>query len=346
MNNHISGVEPPVSDDLSVELDYVAPDDMQSFLQDSGRAVLGEVHFGGALRDLRAVVHPHMVIAMPQPVATPLIEMWTCRTPVSYHHSGDISFARNAGVLFGCLSCSADDSRDIESAAREAYTDLLALIEEQGYPHLLRIWNYFPEITLASGGLDRYKRFCRGRFEALERHYGEFDRMLPSASAVGSVSGGLSIYFIAARTAGVHCENPRQISAYCYPPQYGPRSPSFARATLTRRKDAVDLYISGTASIVGHESRHPGDPQAQVAETLFNLRTLIESAGQKEHDALNGLADLVSLKVYVRDPAHLDTIRRELDANIDPQVPRLYLQADICRTDLLLEIEGIARATR
>jgi chorismate lyase/3-hydroxybenzoate synthase len=330
---------------MPVQLDYVAPEEMRDFLQDGGRHVLGEIHFGTELRDMRAVAHPHVVIPMRQLGASPLVEVWTCRAPVSYYRSGNITFARNDEVLFGCLSYSAEDSRDIESAARNAYAGLLAVIEEQGCPNLLRMWNYFPEITRASGDLDCYKRFCRGRFEALAEHYGEFDRMLPSASAVGDTGGGLSVYFISTRVAGVHCENPRQISAYCYPPQYGPRSPSFARATLKHWGTDVCLYISGTASIVGHESRHPGDPLAQVTETLHNLRALIESAGQKEHAGLYGLANLVSLKVYVRNPEELGIIRQGLDAAIDPQVPRLYLQADICRTELLLEIEGIARAT-
>ena len=209
----------------------------------------------------------------------------------------------------------------------------------------MRIWNYFPEITRDDGGLDRYQCFCRGRFEALERYYGEFDRKLPSASAVGTQGGGLVIYFIAAREAGQHRENPRQISAYHYPPQYGPKSPSFARATLKRWGDDYSLYISGTASIVGHQSLHPGDVQSQVEETLSNLRVLIDTTAREEGVAFAGLDSLQRLKIYIRDPRHLALVQRRLDQVIDPSVPRLYLQADICRTELLLEIEGIARAS-
>ena len=151
--------------------------------------------------------------------------------------------------------------------------------------------------------------------------------------------------FIAAREAGQHRENPRQISAYHYPPQYGPKSPSFARATLKRWGNDYSLYISGTASIVGHQSLHPDDVQSQTEETLNNLRVLIDSTVREEGVAFAGLDSLRRLKIYIRDPQHLVLVQRSLDKVIDPGVPRLYLQADICRTELLLEIEGIARAS-
>jgi chorismate lyase/3-hydroxybenzoate synthase len=340
----MAGRSSSVAAPLPLEVDYLTLPEWQQRLQRDPSTVLAEIHFGAALRALQGVGHPHALIDMAQLGPVPLIEVWSSRAPVSHERSGAIQFARNDEIFFGSLSYSADDARDIEVTVRRAYHDILGLIEREGFPNLLRIWNYFPEITREDGGLDRYQCFCRGRFEALEVFYGDFDRKLPSASAVGTQGGGLAIYFIATRAAGQHRENPRQISAYHYPPQYGPKSPSFARATLKRWGDDYSLYISGTASIVGHQSLHPGDVPSQVDETLNNLRVLIDSTAREEGVAFAGLDSLQRLKIYIRDPQHLALVQRSLDKVIDPRVPRLYLQADICRTELLLEIEGIARA--
>ncbi len=329
---------------LPLAVDYLTLPEWQLRLQRDPSTVLAEIHFGTALRALQDINHPHALIDMAQLGPVPLIEVWSSRAPVTLGYSGEIQFARNDEIFFGSLNYSATDARDIEATVRRAYQDILTLIEREGFPHLLRIWNYFPGITRDAGGLDRYQCFCRGRFEALERYYGEFDRKLPSASAVGSQGGGLTLYFIAAREAGRHRENPRQISAYHYPPQYGPKSPSFARATLKRWGEDYCLYISGTASIVGHQSLHPGDVQLQVDETLNNLRVLIDSTEREEGVAFAGLDSLRQLKIYIRDPRHLALVQRSLDKVIDPRVARLTLQADVCRSELLLEIEGIARA--
>jgi chorismate lyase / 3-hydroxybenzoate synthase len=95
--------------------------------------------------------------------------------------------------------------------------------------------------------------------------------------------------------------------------------------------------ISGTASIVGHVSQHPGDPLAQLDETLRNLNVLIERASQHRSSGANVP---MLLKVYVRDPAHVDTIAARVRAAF-PNDPAIFLAADICRRELLLEIECV-----
>lgn len=329
---------------LPVTVDYLAVPAWRKRLQEDPATVLAEFHFAGMQQSLQEASHPHALIQMAQLGAEPLVEIWSSRLPVSLGGQGDIRFARNDEVFFGSLSYDGHAARDIEATVTRAYHDILALIEREGFPHMLRIWNYFPGITRDAGGLDRYQCFCRGRFEALERYYGDFDRKLPSASAVGTQGGGLVIYFLAARLPGRHRENPRQVSAYHYPPQYGPKSPSFARATLKRWGDEHSLYISGTASIVGHQSLHPGDVQLQVDETLNNLRVLIDSTAREEGVPFAGLEGLQRLKVYIRDPQHHALVQASLNKVLGPAASCLYLQADICRSELLLEIEGIAQA--
>ena len=311
------------------------------------RTLCGEIHFGASPTLPGAAAHPVAWAGMPMLSGEAHIELWTSSQPVVTGHIGPLTFARNRDQLFGCFAAdSPADFASFEARIQEAYARLLTLIDSEGYTHLLRVWNFFPGIGDRQGTLDRYMVFCRGRYQALEGHYGKLLGWLPAASAVGTRHGGIVIYFLAGRTAGRHRENPRQMSAYCYPAQYGPRSPSFARATLVRDALRDCLYISGTASILGHESRHAGDPAAQLEETLANIKALIDSAATEEGIALKGLASLTHLKIYIRRPGDVALIRARLEAVLPPMTQCLYLEAEICRPELLLEIEGIACVAR
>src|SRR3990170_3468810 len=83
------------------------------------------------------------------------------------------------------------------------------------------------EETEHDQGRERYQLFCAGRHDAFLAAGYHHDVDLPAASAVGMRGRGLIAYFLAAREPGVQVENPRPIAAYNYPPQYGPKTPSF-----------------------------------------------------------------------------------------------------------------------
>jgi chorismate lyase/3-hydroxybenzoate synthase len=131
------------------------------------------------------------------------------------------------------------------------------------------------------------------------------------------------------------------VSAYNYPPEYGVRSPSFSRATVHHEGDGMTLFISGTASIVGHQTVHAGDTAAQTRETLVNIQALLEEANRVTGTGGFTL-DALAVKVYVRHPADLSVIQEELRTALGPQARPVYLQADICRRDLAVEIEATA----
>lgn len=330
-----------------VAVNYVPVAQLDSFLRQNRAAVLATIHFSEVEPAGSAPPHPRATVRMKQLGDSPQVELWTSALPVEHRRAGRLQLAVNSEILFGCLAFPPGEAGRFEAEVRECYDEILALIAAEGYPHLLRMWNYFPGINDRLGAFDRYQCFCRGRYQALERRYGaagHFEQILPSASAVGSAGGDFVLYFIAGCEPGRPRENPRQVSAYHYPPQYGPRSPSFARATLKRWADADYLYISGTASIVGHESRHPEDPGVQLEEALRNLQALIETTASEADCRFRGLESITHLKVYLRDPACYQRIRERLDAPFPTAVERLYLHAEICRPDLLVEIEAIARS--
>lgn len=231
--------------------------------------------------------------------------------------------------------------------AEAAYQDLFRALRDTGCPHVQRIWNYLPRINEDGGGLERYRQFNMGRQQAfLDAGQAAFDGS-PAACALGVKRGGLAIRFLAGQSAPLPIENPRQVSAYRYPSVYGPRAPTFSRAALADAgAGQLALFISGTASIVGHATVHQGDVAEQTRESLRNLAAVVDVANQS-CDAVFDLRELHAV-VYIRHVSDALRVREVLAEVAGPDAPLLqlavFLQADICRHDLLVEIEAHAFA--
>ena len=266
-----------------------------------------------------------------------LLEHWSSAAQVRYGHCGAVRLAHTTDLTFGAIE--AEEPPDgaqrtgLETATEWVYRQVHAALEASGHAHLVRVWNYLPRINLETHGLERYRQFNIARQRALIASGRPVGGEVPAASALGSADGPLVVYFLAARRAPRCLENPRQVSAYHYPREYGERSPSFSRATLIEHAGRETLFISGTASIVGHRTLHAGDAAAQTRETLANIEALL---GELPGFTLQHLI----YKIYVRHRPDLQTIRREVDAALGSGPARVYLQADVCRADLDVEIEA------
>lgn len=228
---------------------------------------------------------------------------------------------------------------DVESQTFALYRSLLNAMAGR---NLCRIWNYVPGInTMRSSGVETYHEFSHGRSRAFEEHFGPgFEHKLPAASAVGTEDDQFVILFAANAGNPTHFENPQQVPAYEYPPEHGPRSPSFARATVMPRNDEkTDVFISGTAAIRGHETRAPGDTARQLECTLQNLRE-ISQVCDLGSDFAEGRALTRHFKVYIRNPEDMAFISASLEERLITATDHAtYLRADICRAALNLEIE-------
>jgi enamine deaminase RidA (YjgF/YER057c/UK114 family) len=109
------------------------------------------------------------------------------------------------------------------------------------------------------------------------------------------------------------------------------------------RSAGTTLFVSGTASIVGHETLHAGDVQAQTRETLANISALLDQANRVVGAPRYSL-DRLKFKVYVRRPSDLRAIEGALTRSMQPLPPVVYLHADVCREELLVEIEATGEA--
>ncbi len=308
MRAHMGPLEPEYAEDARI-----------------GDHVLGLVRFGSVTSQERQALTISMTA-----VGAANAEVWRSREPVVRGERDGIVFARNGTAFFGMLVSS---EKEIEKATRQAYESIVAVTRQEGFPFVLRAWNHVRGINEGEGDCERYKRFSAGRHDALTTA-GLSRTEFPSASAVGMRDGELAIYFIASRMAGRQVENPRQVSAYLYPREYGPRPPSFARATVSSMNGSALVFVSGTASVVGHETKHVGDVEAQTDETICNLAGILGRSGAAP-------GDVRTMKIYVRRAADWEGIAARLRQSF-PAAGLLVLETEICRRDLLLEVEAVA----
>ncbi|MGI8312487.1 FkbO/Hyg5 family chorismatase [Saccharopolyspora hattusasensis] len=269
-------------------------------------------------------------------------EVWTSSRTAFGGQYKNLSY-RHDGETFFCAAEIPDAAR-LRNAVRATYQAVVELTRRLGY-RLLRVWNHVGNINAGNAdGLERYRDFCQGRAEALEDLTGEWRVHLPAASCVGALAGGAVLYCLATRSRRpLHFENPHQVPAYHYPPKYGPRSPSFARATLLPGDTGPaggQLFVSGTASVVGHATTHPDDVAEQCDTTEENLEHLLKHVGQQTGTS-PGLPDFRFAKIYVRQAPDIPYVAGKFRSAFGENTEIRVLNVDLCRSDLLLEVEGV-----
>lgn len=332
-----------------MSLDFVS---QATALTLDGARVLGGFEVGGRL--------PSSTVPWPvQQVYAPVLgrrdtdtihEAWLAQAPVAAGESEGIVWRRTHKVLFGVLTPAeqrvgaAAESFSLRHLGEQAYSRIFRLLDAQRVPHLWRVWNYIPDIHGEQDGLERYRQFNMGRADAFERCARSVTEHLPTACAMGVTRGPLSIAFLAGAAPLLPIENPRQISAYHYPRVYGPRSPTFSRAALVCVDDQEILFVSGTASIVGHQSLHLGDVVAQTHESLNNVDAVLAEA--RRHSQRGGFVpSALAYRVYLRHQRDLEAVRAVLVSRVGA-APVQYVQAAVCRRELLVEVEAMGLQSR
>lgn len=303
---------------------------------------------------------PAWVVALPGLEST-LEKPWTVEGDVE----GDFETRCSVGTHFALTSVRVRNARELDeeafaAAAEAAYGWLLDHLPALDAPYPIRIWNVIPGLLQPLGRLpQRYMVFNRSRFRAFASRSGHrFETYLPTATGVGNdVSGAdLVVHCLSSDRSGRPLENPRQVPAYRYSERFGPRPPCFARATVidVHPSDGAEpleptperserLLIGGTASVRGEESLHLGDLDAQLVETETNLRAL---AAQVTGRGTNGNGDawhghFAHLRVYHRRPEDEAIVRRFVEDRLPSNHNAEFFCVDICRGELLTEIEGV-----
>ena len=225
------------------------------------------------------------------------------------------------------------------------------------FQRVVRTWFYMGCITESEGGAQRYQELNRARtdfyrdiqFNCSSVASAASGGVYPASTGIGMSGSGLVASCMALETSRkdvlmLPLENPQQTPAYAYDPEHSPQSPKFSRAVALVLGNYVTTWVSGTASIVDSESRHLGDAEKQTTQTIDNIERLI-AANNFEAHGLKGagarLQDLAKIRVYLKRAEDLGKCRAVCERRFGP-VPAIYAVADICRPELLVEIEGVA----
>jgi chorismate lyase / 3-hydroxybenzoate synthase len=370
------GGEHAVPTTTGLHIDYVALNALRHAPAQHWQQVLALVRYEEESTATLAFTPPGIipsprVSCPPIGQGTALAEQWRLDGTLSSGRVGRVHYRRGDQLLFASLSVQehefmggsplamavghaatateaarnmsktlATEATPLREATLLAYRELFQALETLGCREPLRIWHYLPQINAESAGEERYWHFNAARQEAFRRAHRSVTGNVPASSALGAGPGSaMTIFCIAAAQAPIPLENPRQCSAWAYPPQYGPRPPTFSRACLAG-PNAPLLLISGTASILGHRSVHAGDVIAQTRETLRNIGALVDSANCRLAGPRHLLRSL-HYKVYLRESAHQKQVEQVLREELGEHTPMLFVQADVCRRELLVEIEAL-----
>jgi chorismate lyase / 3-hydroxybenzoate synthase len=344
----------PMSDQPNIHVNYLSRQELLLRPEAWWQGVLGIVSFGHGPQFPAAPGIPVAPVGLPELGAgLSSCEVWRVSEPLRSGCIGSVHYRCGPQVLFGRLVLTEpgaavsdrDHSTPLQNTTAQAYAQVFAALDSLGYPNLLRVWNYFADINGTTPLGERYHEFNTARRQAFLRARRVAEDQVPAACALGSAAGSpLVLYFLASVTAARSLENPRQVSAFRYPVEYGPDSPTFSRAVLATALRGSCLFTSGTASILGHSTVHVGNAAAQTRESISNIVELVAEANRVSGTGRYSIEEM-QFKVYMRDATDMDEICQELALLLPDRCPITYLQADICRRDLLVEIEAVGNAT-
>ncbi len=222
-----------------------------------------------------------------------------------------------------------DFSASREEQARSVFDNIAKLLENEGYSFhdVVRTWLYLDKL------LEWYDVLNRVRDEFFEKH-GVFGGFVPASTGIGCansvgaamIAGAIAMRPKDARATKAMLDSPLQCSALDY------RS-SFSRAAEIVTPEWRTVFISGTASIEpGGKTVHHDDMEKQVALTMDVVKAILETRGMTLKDSVRAIA-------YIKRPEDRPAWQNWLKANGLPADYAQEVISDVCRDDLLFELE-------
>ncbi len=229
------------------------------------------------------------------------------------------------------------------------------------YDQIIRTWLYIGDIVGPEGETQRYKELNRARtdfyrdfrFATGRTPQGLKQTVYPASTGIGTSNRDLTMSCLALATDRddltlVPLENPQQVAAFDYGEHYSPESPKFCRAMAIVAGQCATILVSGTASITESETRFINDVEGQTHQTLDNIEALISESNFQRH-GMPGMGatldDMANVRVYVKRQQDYQKTKAVCQERLGA-LPIIYSIADVCRDDLLVEIEGMAFSHR
>lgn len=209
---------------------------------------------------------------------------------------------------------------------------------------IYRQWNYIEGITVENDGSQNYQEFNDAR--SIFYSAAEWDNGYPAATGIGSSAGGVMVdlYAVQGKEINSPIDNPLQIAAHSYSQKVLAQNtqatlpekttPKFERARIT----GTTIHISGTAAIRGEASSESNDILAQTEATMQIMNHLV---AKENIPALCNDTEYDFLRIYVKHRDDIPQVQQYMEQHY-PTPLKHYLVSDICRPELLIEIEGTA----
>ncbi|MBA7529000.1 hypothetical protein ES705_21192 [subsurface metagenome] len=248
---------------------------------------------------------------------------------------------------------------DIYENSNMAFTLMEKILnaENLNFSNIVRQWNFIENITHIPDKRQNYQHYQI--FNDVRSDYynkSKFIHGYPSATGIGTDICGVVINFIAISAAKnmkiVPVMNPGQIDAHKYSQKVlvgsevykreEKSSPKFERGKLVRTDEGTKIYISGTAAIIGENTVFPTDVEKQTMATIKNIKKLVESESISKLDDIQSVEKInySYVRSYVKHKKDIDIVKRLCEKHIRSECFQ-YLISDICRDNLLVEIEGL-----
>jgi enamine deaminase RidA (YjgF/YER057c/UK114 family) len=289
------------------------------------------------------------------------------RTPVEIdRRDGRLTVVRHDGMAW--CHCghvgSGSMNGSVHARALDAFEEMNSRLEGAGFrfAQVVRTWLYLGDIVGPDGDRQRYQELNRARADFFEdvpfrdgpvRTSRACREFFPASTGIGAngrdvVMSCIALFSERDDLSITPLENPNQTSAFHYDAVYSPESPRFSRATAVVGEESATLFVSGTASITHSESCHPGDVERQTHQTLDNIAALIGKSNCRSHGLEEfgaTLSDLAHMRVYLKNRSDFARVQAICRARVG-NLPTIYTVADVCREELLVEIEGVAFSRR
>jgi enamine deaminase RidA (YjgF/YER057c/UK114 family) len=259
-------------------------------------------------------------------------------------------------VYSGGLSHSETEDFIMECQLAFDLAEQILAKEDLHFGHVIRQWNFVPDILHVSQygnrNLQHYQIF--NDIRGLYYDPALFQQGYPAATGIGCDFGPVTIDFLAAEMKEeavcktVH--SPLQEDAYHYSEdvlegdalsgQQKKQAPLFDRAKIYTYDDRARLIVSGTAAIEGESTVYLEDVGNQTKHTIRSILALCKTDNVQKCMPIVDVPRLFeTVRVYVKNTNDLSMIRSIVESEL-PAKNTLYVQADICRDNLLVEIEA------
>ncbi len=214
------------------------------------------------------------------------------------------------------------------------------LLYERGlsFRDVVRTWFYLDDIL---GWYDAFNRARTAEYTA----FGIMPEpgsplLLPASTGIGgrNIPGaaGVADILVARPTRGARVKqltNPAQKDAFAY-------GSAFSRGAVIENGESAVIHVSGTAAIDERgKSLFPEDAASQLAGTFDKLEALLSGQGAT-------LRDIVSANIFIKDASFAPIYRKIAKERGIPDFPGVLVVADVCRAELLVEIDAVATGNR